>query len=394
MLKKFFELDTKKEDKSLIATFYFAFFTSGILAIMLGIIVPYIKDEYNIVYTKIGTLQAVNQIGNLIAVLLAGILPYIIGRKKSSVIFAFGVVIGFLLIIFYKEYSILLLAFLMIGMSRGSMTTMGNTVIAEKVKNKVKGLNFLHASFAVGAIISAPIVLFCIKYFSLGWKGGPLVVSILGSVVVFFLITSNLSNEPTKKEKENIANLLFDKSVIINTGILLLYLGAETSIIGWLVIYFQDTGVFSKSVASITPTLLWAMILVGRLLSASVSSKVDKNKYLLFLGALFTASFILLLLNISSVLNIASLLLIGFSMSGIYPTTFATMKNTSSTAVTGMSIAVASIGGILMPVIVGNVADNVGIFAGVAVISIDLILMLILMIIKVMMFSDKNRTFE
>ena len=72
-------------------------------------------------------------------------------------------------------------------------------------------------------------------------------------------------------------------------------------------------------------------------------------------------------------------------MSGIYPTTLSTMekKYNSSTVATGLCIGTATVGAILMPSIVGSVAETAGIEGGIATISGAMVIMVVLMIIKV-----------
>ena len=71
-------------------------------------------------------------------------------------------------------------------------------------------------------------------------------------------------------------------------------------------------------------------------------------------------------------------------MSGTYPTTLSTMnpKYNQSTVVTGTTIAIATLGAISMPIIVGSVAQQAGLAVGLATIMITIVTMLILMIAK------------
>jgi fucose permease len=91
-----------------------------------------------------------------------------------------------------------------------------------------------------------------------------------------------------------------------------------------------------------------------------------------------------MLVSNNSALIITGLLGVGFSMSGMYPTTLATMpaKFNSSTVATGTSIGVATCGAVIMPVIVGFVAEKTGIAGGIATISIAFFCIMSLTIIK------------
>ena len=111
---------------------------------------------------------------------------------------------------------------------------------------------------------------------------------------------------------------------------------------------------------------------------------MDKSVLILAMGAMMTLCFVLMISAQSTALVVIGLLGLGFFMSGIYPTTLSTMDSryNSSTVATGTCIATATVGGILMPIIIGEVAEVSGIRGGVATISVALAIMVILMGIK------------
>ncbi|MCH3908382.1 MAG: hypothetical protein LKE28_09155 [Sphaerochaeta sp.] len=132
------------------------------------------------------------------------------------------------------------------------------------------------------------------------------------------------------------------------------------------------------------------MMLAGRLTCAAVSGKLHKNSLLLVLGLAQTACFLVMLTSGNKTVTLVSVLLLGLFMSATYPTTLGTMPNryNSSTVATGNCIAIASIGGILMPIIVGAVAEKTGIAGGIATISIALFCMVALMVTKRILEKD------
>ena len=90
-------LDVQDNKGGLLYRAYYAFFFSGMMANVLGSILPYIISEGGLSFSFQGTLLSINQIGNLLAVWLSGFLPYAIGRKKSTFILGSGIVIGFVI---------------------------------------------------------------------------------------------------------------------------------------------------------------------------------------------------------------------------------------------------------------------------------------------------------
>ena len=72
------------DEKSLLIRTYFIFLCSGAVSTLTGAILPDMQAEYNLSYSLRGLLLSFQQCGNLSAMLLAGFVPYMIGRKKCT----------------------------------------------------------------------------------------------------------------------------------------------------------------------------------------------------------------------------------------------------------------------------------------------------------------------
>lgn len=370
--------------KKSVFAIYFAFFTSGIMCTILGAILPFMSEEYNLSYSLGGTLLSVHQVGNLFAVLFAGVFPYLVGRKKSTIILSSGLIIGFIIMMITGNPIALIIAFIVSGISKGTMSNISNVVIAEETQNKTAGLNILHAVFAIGALVAPVLVLIATKT-TLGWKLSTAILVCCQIIALFLIGKSDISDTPPKKIASNEKSFLTSFVFWLNTFILFFYLCCESSVVGWLVTYFAKTGKMSMTFAQSSATFLWIMIMLGRILCAAISNKINKKALLVTLAFSGTGFFVLMLLAQNPSLIIVGLLGVGFSMSGIYPTTLATMpeKFTSSTVATGTTIGVATCGAVLMPAIVGFVSDNIGIAGGIATISIAFFCTMLLTIIKI-----------
>lgn len=388
-------LGVEKENETLLYYSYLAFFCSGMMANVLGAILPFMGDNYGFSYAFRGTLTSINQFGNLLAVWLSGFLPFMIGRKNSTLILGSGIVLGLFIMALTGNPILVAAAFVFVGVGRGTMSNITNVVVGQYAANKAAGLNLLHSTFAIGAVASPFIVAF------LGsdrWRWPVLGIAIAMGVSLVLLGTSKLENKKSVKAKDESA---FPRSFDfwLNTAILFFYLCCEASLMNWLVTYFKDSGIFSYSVSTIMSSLLWLMILSGRLLCAAFSSKIKNKSYLILaMGLLVTAFFILMLTSTNPVLIMIGVLGTGFAMSGIYPTTLSTQakKYNKSTIATGVCIASATFGAIIMPSVIGAVSEANGIVAGMATVVVALVIMVALMITKVFYTRHqiKNNTFE
>ena len=415
------KLGVAPEKQRLILVAYFVFFVTGMTSTILGTIIPNLRDAYGLNYLVSGSLFTLHQAGNLCAVILAGFLPYLIGRKKSVLILYSALAIGTMLITASGFPILLMTAYAFTGVGRGTTSNITNVIVSESSENKGAGLNLLHAIFAFGALVS-PFILLLASSFSAsqGWRITLWILALCMIVSFFLFATSSLNNKPeprssavekktpssemsSQSEAEALSGIPFYKSFDywLNVSILLFYLCGESGNMGWLVTYFKDTGLMGQTFAQMTSSIMWIMIMAGRLLAAAISGKVNKSLMILILAFLNTAFFILMISTRSMPLIITGLLGTGFSMSGIYPTTLSTMKReyNSSPLSTGFAIGIALVGGITMPVTVGAIAEKVtssalaqglssaaaekaGVSSGISAIAVALSIMLILTVIK------------
>ena len=372
-------LGVRKEDAGLLVRIYFLFFVSGMMSIVLGVILPFLGDEHGLSQTVRGALLSAHQIGNLAALFISGILPYAIGRKQNTVLLGSGIVIGLALITLTGNPLILFCAFALTGIGRGTMSNITNVVVGESMANKGAGLNLLHATFAVGAFI-APFMVIALS--SSGWRAEPLVIAALMALALVLVVFSPLSSGRSGKDRRK-EEFPCSFTFWVNTFIMFFYLCGEASLMGWLVTYFAsiDAGAgFSTAMQS----LLWIMILAGRLVCAAISARVDKPRLILILGIIMLASFLLLIAAPSMALKVIGVIGTGLAMSGIYPTTLSTMDRNynNSTVATGICIGTATVGAIVMPVIIGSVADTAGVATGFSLIAVPIVVMVVLQVLK------------
>lgn len=380
-------LDIRTEKKSLVYSIYYLYLCSGLASNLLGAILPAMQVEYGMSYALRGYVLSAHQIGNFLAVLLAGFVPYAIGRKNSTIMMGSLTVFGLMIITLTGNPFLLILAFAFTGMGRGTITNITNVVVNENTGNKSAGLNILHASYAIGAFISPFAAVVATKY---EWRYAAWLFAAFMISAFIFTGRSNMSSKPMKKEKGG-ADFFFLRSFSfwLNTTIMFFYVAVEASLTGWLVTYFNDTGLMSTSLSQSMQSLLWIMILLGRLCCAALSSRFNKIIMLIVMAVMMMASFILMMSSSSTILIVAGLLGLGFFMSGVYPTTLSTMDSryNGSTIATGVCISTATVGGVLLPIIIGQVAEVSGIAGGIATIFFAMVFMLAFMLLKFIRFK-------
>ena len=168
-------------------------------------------------------------------------------------------------------------------------------------------------------------------------------------------------------------------------GTLFFYLCAEQGVIGWMITYFKDTGLLQPNLAQVTASILWVMILLGRLTTAFLSTKIKKENLLPAMGVGIVLFFIVLILSKSTLPIIIGIMGFGFSMAGIYATTvsFAGELIKKYRLAWSFILTSASLGSIIMPTIIGVIAENFGIATGIGSIAIALFIDMICIMVLV-----------
>ncbi|MGH4138699.1 MFS transporter [Clostridium sp.] len=388
MKQQSFYSQLSKDKRYILNCCFFVFAVNGLYSMILGSLLPIISNEYGLNNTMSGALLSAHQAGNLVSGFIAGVLPLYLGRKKSIMFLCSFVIMGFLIMILTGNPVLLILGFLFTGLSRGSISNFNNTIVNEVSNSSPVALNFLHSSFAVGALIAPFLVIICTNTAGKsGWKIAAGVIIGLVIISIFLFFKMKIDDVSKKKERLKMSyEFLKNKNFLISAGILFFYLCAEATINGWIVKYFIDSRIMTIKYAQMLASLLWVVILVGRLTCAFLGDKVSK-KALLLATSIGTAGFYMLLLSSHNLTVITIAIMgLGLSMAGIYPTTISTVGNVikSYPMSMGVLLMVGGIGAIMMPIITGALSDAFGILAGMTAIVVAIILMIVCVVLSVL----------
>lgn len=384
-----------KDEKYIIICCFFVFAVNGLYGMILGSLLPLISSEYGLNNTLSGALISGHQIGNLFAGFIASILPIYLGRKRSIMFLCSFVILGFFIMIMTGNPVMLILAFIFTGISRGSVSNFNNTIVNEVSNSSPAALNILHSIFAIGALSAPFLVIFSTRISKeMGWRIAAIVIIVFAMVSILLFSRMKIDDTSKKKEKAKASYAFFKNRYFwIGTGILFFYLCVEATVNGWIVKYFIDSEIMTIEYAQVLASLLWVVILAGRLTCAFLGNRVSK-KALLLTTSIGTVAFYLLLLSTRNLTTITIAIMgLGFSMAGIYPTTVSLIGNTIKTfpVAMGILLMVSGIGPIIMPTITGALSDAFGIYAGMSAIVFAIVLMIVFVLISV--FS-KNEVYN
>ena len=387
-----------RNTRYILGTCFFAFFFNGLMTLMMGSVLPDIQSTYGLSDTQSGLMLAGHSVGNLAACFLSGLVPLWLGRRKSIMMLCLSSVIGYSMMMFSGNPVWLIAAFAFSGIGRGSISNFNNSTVNRVTRGNPAASNLLHSCFAAGAI-SAPLV-FLLASRVAGWRAAVGIIALLGLLVATAFSRLRLPDDRPDREDASQKSLVFlrNPSYLILGGMMFFYLCAEYSINGWLVTYLQSMpsllaqftqGGGDAHAALITysqtmATLFWAVMLAGRLTSAVLSRRFPQKLLMMLdsVGVLFF--FILLLLGTSIVTVTLAVIGLGFGLAGICPLIYSDASYITNHYPMGTStlLAIGSVGGIIMPALVGIMADAYGFAGGMSSILFGVVALLILAIVN------------
>ncbi len=372
---------TSKQENRLIVSTLFVFFVSGASSVLLGNLMPFLRETYDISYSQAGLLMSLPSWGNIASIYITGYLPTYIGRRKTVLLTAVWMAVAFSIIGFgIGGAALLSAACIMIGAARGGNTNFSNTMMSTLPGNKSAiGYNLLHGAFALGAVLS-PIALIALTSQSAeGWRYMSMGIVILCLLQLAVYARMRLPQENISKSIKSVdRSFLKNRNFWLGAAIMFFYISAEYAIVTWLVTYFKDTGILSANVSQLMSSLLWVVIFIGRITGAFIVGKISRKVILVVDGVGLFLFFLLVFFSCSEIPIFIGIMGVGLFMATIY--TCALSLGTES--IKGNDLGVSTMifagtsGGIVTPAIVGMVAERAGIQVGMGVVVAVTVLLL------------------
>lgn len=354
-----------------------AFFLSGLVSIAAGVVVSVLQEKYNLTFAITGTLISVLNIGNMVANFLTGILPSKLGTRRTVLIMTIGYFVGYLMMITGGFVPLLMTAFALLGIAKGCALNTCTIMVGDNSADRSKGMQILHSCYALGALM-CPFIIAGAKIIS-----DDFVFISIGTVGLFmwgvFLI-AGLPQETGKNAKSAETSDNTDKAAVKNdwsflksskfwllTAILFCQQAGEGTVIGWVVTYYKNQNILTGTLATYTVTIMWLATLVGRIFVAFVIPIKNKYKALAVMGIGSAVAYIGLINMHTAVPAIIMLFLFAFALAGSNPMTVSMSGEFLTPLGLGVMLPIGGIGAVLMPWLVGIIADRTTLLTGMAV---------------------------
>ena len=342
---------------------FLTFFFSGICAISSGVVVSLLQEQYGFAYGMTGTLLSLMSIGNLLAGFLTGILPGVLGMKPSVLLLTIGYTVGYGIMGFTGAEVLLAVAFFLVGIAKGSAMNACTILVSDNSADRTRGMNLMHSCYACGALLCPFLIAAAAKV------SASLAVFLLAALgVVLWLVYLKTPMEGKAKGQKTAIDWSFLRSAQfwLLTGLLFCQNAAEQSVTGWMVTYFKGSGIIAGTLAAYTVTVMWGATLVARLLIAFVFPFKNPRKAMIVMAVTCTIFYVGLMQAHSQLAAILLLFAFAFAMAGMNPTAVASAGRMTSVTSMGIMLPAASSGAILMPWVIGRVAESAGLAVGMA----------------------------
>ena len=366
-------------------TVAFLFFIFGFITTLNMALVPHLRNIFHLPYGWTMLAESAFFLAYLVFSWPTAKMIESIGYKKTMVVALFIQVVGCLMFVPAAKlinFPLFLAASFVVGAGVTALQTTANpyvSILGPEHSAPVR-LTLAQAFNSVGTTI-APIVAGAyiltdpaklttpaavadtvrIPYILIG-----VALLVLG-VIVNFLHLPHIAQPKGANDGKDDESLVdrsiwgYRHTVLAAVGIFL-YVGVEVGLGSIAVDYFKSLGMDTAKTASFLVSLYWGGALVGRLLGSWMLTKIRSGKLLGIFGFSATAM-VLISMSTSGQVAIWSLVLCGFFNSIMFPNIF-TLGIAGLGPMTSKGsglIMAAVVGGAIVPVLLGKLADLIGI---------------------------------
>jgi fucose permease len=375
------------------------FLSLGIVFAVIGPLLPELAQNNNVNLAAIGSVFTALFLGSILSQLFSGPLSDRVGQMPVLFGAALLLAAGSLGFILSRSLGLTLALVFCAGLGSGAVDLSTNVLIARVYpKRSVSALNLLNLFFGVGAFVGPAMV----GIFLGRWGSGLPVIWIVAGLLIlqsiFILRIRATLRLPQSQDGDQDRPPIYRSPLVWMLGlVLLLYVGAESGIGGWVTTYMDRTTPMRYEQATLIASGFWLALTIGRLVSVFLGLRLSANRVLaLSLGGSFLGGILMAAGSGNQSLTIASVLLTGFCFGSVFPTvislTTEAFPNAPGRAVSVVA-AMGSVGGMLIPWMQGLLLEQVSALSSMIFVTIAIGLMLVVfMVVRYIPALVKLRT--
>ncbi|MRN37358.1 sugar MFS transporter [Neisseria sp. N95_16] len=357
------------------------FFMLGFITCMNDILIPHLKEIFNLTYVQAMLIQFCFFSAYAIMSIPMGHFVEKFGYKT-------GVIGGFVVaavgcLLFYPaagshSYAVFLGALFILASGIVLLQVAGNpyvTLLAPKGKESTT-LTLIQAFNSLATMIAPPLgamLIFVDATASEAERISSVQIPYLGLAGFMLLLAvavamiklpdaRKIAQEETEANHDGKTSVWQYKHMVFGAAGIFCYVGAEVAIGSMMINALEALAGLNHSTGAAYLSIYWGGAMVGRFVGSALMNKIAPNKYLAFNATVAISLIIIAILAGGGAVTMWALLLIGFFNSIMFPTIFslATKGLGKFTGTASGVICTAIVGGAIVPVVQGWVADTYG----------------------------------
>ncbi len=353
------------------------FFMWGLITSLNDILMPHLKAAFELTYTQTTLIQFCFFSAYFIMSVPAGAAVQRVGYQRGII---FGLVIaGIGAALFYpaaqyRVYGLFLGALFVLASGITLLQVAANPLVAllgshSSASSRLtltQAFNSLGTTIGpylgAGLILGGTTALTAVSRVQLPYLGLAAAFWLLAVVISLIRLPGQVQATTTVRRSAD-PSLFSHRPLLLGVGAIFLYVGGEVSIGSFLVNLFSepDIGALSHEDAGRLMSLYWGGAMVGRFIGSWVMHRVKASQVLTF-NALAAVVLIALAMLVKGHMAMYALLAVGLCNSVMFPTIFSLSIDDLGDRVGEGSgvLCMAIVGGALVPVLMGEMADHVG----------------------------------
>lgn len=361
------------------ATLTSLFFMWGLITAMNDVLIPHLKALFDLTYTQAMLVQSCFFGAYFLVSIPASAIVNRLGYQKGIGIGLITAALGCLLFIpsaLFATYAMFLTALFVLAAGITLLQVAANPLVTIMGKPETASMRltltqaFNSLGTTIGPIIGGILLFSAHHVTSAQAEANSVIVPYLGLALILIAMALTMikvklpsPEQPTTSHSSNPLTVLQHRHLALGVIGIFLYVGAEVSIGSFLVNYLAAPDIMNMShtQASIYLGYYWGGAMVGRFVGAAVMQKV-KPGILLTFNCTISVALIVLSVNSSGALAVWSILAVGLFNSIMFPTIFSLALHGlgGDTAKGSGLLCLGIVGGAIIPLLQGVVADNIG----------------------------------
>ncbi|MGU3395831.1 MFS transporter [Priestia aryabhattai] len=353
---------------------YALYLLGGLVITAVGSVLPQLLTHYHVSYTVGGQLVLVGSLGFLIGVPLSSFLLGRFSEMNLLTISALMIALSQIGMLLLPPFEWIIVFNFLNGIGVAALEVVVATLMMEVfIGRRAIVMSYLEVSFGLGALLMPLIASLLISQNS--WRYSFFITSILAllMVVVCKMIPFKKETVSTSESGASDANsepapVLAKnqrwKILALFSVMIFMYAGVESSMNNFLSSIFIVYLDVIPSQATLSISVFWVAMLIGRVATGWVIRIVTYERYLFGSIGGTIVNLVLFILLKEAVAGYILLAFLGLAMSGIYSITMVYANHTftgSARIVTSLITGFSGLGGAVFPALIGFTMDASGI---------------------------------